>query len=134
MGREDSGKILGKRHDFAGFARNKSRPQAGGFPTRFSRNAGESSGHGGRQGRRNYSGSQRHADPIPRVNKMKSLRPGDFPLGSALSRAAARLLMKERRDTRKRVTLISNVCRPGGDENEPQRISLRDLIVDGLGV
>ena len=58
---------------------------------------------------------------------MNSLRPGDFPLGSALSRAAARLLMKERRDTRKRVTLISNVCRPGGDENEPHVGPWRDF-------
>jgi hypothetical protein len=58
---------------------------------------------------------------------MNSLRPGDFPLGSTLSRAAARLLMKERRDTRKRVTLISNVCRSGGDENEPHVGPWRDF-------
>ena len=50
---------------------------------------------------------------------MNSLRPGDFPIGSALSRAAARLLMKERHDTRKRVEIISNICRPDGDKNEP---------------
>jgi hypothetical protein len=43
--------------------------------------------------------------------------PGDFPIGSALSRAAARLLMKERRDTRKRITIISNICRPGWDDD-----------------
>jgi hypothetical protein len=57
---------------------------------------------------------------------MNSLRPGDFPLGSALSRSAARLLMKERRDTRKRVTLITNVCLWDGNENEPHVEPWRD--------
>jgi hypothetical protein len=57
---------------------------------------------------------------------MNRLKPGDFPLGSALSRAAARLLMKERRDTRKRVTLITNVRLWDGNENEPHVEPWRD--------
>jgi hypothetical protein len=41
---------------------------------------------------------------------MNSLRPGDFPIGSALSRVAARLLMEERHDTRKRIEIVTNVA------------------------
>lgn len=64
------------------------------------------------------------APVLPATNP--GLKPGDFPLGSALSRAAARLLMKERRDTRKRVTLITNVRLWDGNENEPNVELWRD--------
>jgi hypothetical protein len=39
-------------------------------------------------------------------------RPGDFPIGSALSRAAARMLLKNQRDTRRRIEIVTNVARP----------------------
>ena len=42
-------------------------------------------------------------------------RPGDFPIGSALSRAAARMLLKNHRDTRKRIEIVTNALLP--DEN-----------------
>ena len=53
---------------------------------------------------------------------MNSLRPGDFPLGSALSRAAARLLVKERRDTRKRVAIVTNVLFPDPTSSNAQKL------------
>ena len=40
---------------------------------------------------------------------MSNPKPGDFPIGSALSRAAARMLLKNQRDTRKRIELVTNV-------------------------
>jgi hypothetical protein len=43
---------------------------------------------------------------------MSSLKPGDFPLGSALSRAAARMLLNSQPDSRKRIEVITNVMFP----------------------
>ena len=40
---------------------------------------------------------------------MSNPKPGDFPIGSALSRAAARMLLKNQRDTRKRIEIVTNV-------------------------
>ena len=37
------------------------------------------------------------------------LKPGDFPLGSALSRAAARMLLNNQPDLRKRAEIVANV-------------------------
>ena len=39
-------------------------------------------------------------------------RPGDFPIGSPESRAAARMLAANRQDTRKRIEIITNVRIP----------------------
>jgi hypothetical protein len=39
---------------------------------------------------------------------MSNPKPGDFPIGSALSRAAARMLLKNQRDTRKRIQMVTN--------------------------
>jgi len=41
---------------------------------------------------------------------MSNPKPGDFPIGSALSRAAARMLLKNQRDTRRRVEMVTNVA------------------------
>lgn len=46
------------------------------------------------------------------VNLENMARPGDFPLGSPESRAAARMKLTHRHDNRKRVQFISNVCSP----------------------
>ena len=43
---------------------------------------------------------------------MSNPKPGDFPIGSAFSRAAARMLLKNQRDTRKRIQLVTNVLFP----------------------
>lgn len=40
------------------------------------------------------------------------MKPGDFPLGSPESRAAARMLAASRWDTRKRIEIITNVHMP----------------------
>ena len=40
---------------------------------------------------------------------MSRLKPGDFPLGSALSRAAARMLVNNQADSRKRIEFVTNV-------------------------
>jgi len=42
-------------------------------------------------------------------------RPGDFPLGSAASRAAARLQISRLKDSRRRVEFRHNVCLPDND-------------------
>lgn len=41
--------------------------------------------------------------------------PGDFPIGSLESRAAARILLSRRVDTRKRITIALSFPRPGTD-------------------
>jgi len=53
-------------------------------------------------------------EAIPRTerNEMSNPKPGDFPIGSALSRAAARMLLKNQRDTWKRIQLVTNVLFP----------------------
>ena len=43
------------------------------------------------------------------------LRPGEYPLGSAQSRAAARALLERRFAGRRRIDVVSSVPRPGGD-------------------
>ena len=40
------------------------------------------------------------------------MKPGDFPLGSPESRAAARMLAMSQQDTRKRVEIVTNVHMP----------------------
>lgn len=45
------------------------------------------------------------------------VKPGDYPLGSPESRAAARAQLAHRRDSRKRIEVISNICRPGEDNS-----------------
>lgn len=47
---------------------------------------------------------------------MSNPKPGDFPVGSALSRAAARMLLKNQRDTRKRIELVTNVNLPSSPD------------------
>ena len=46
--------------------------------------------------------------PLPATNSTP--KPGDFPIGSAESRAAARMLATSREDTRKRVQIVTNVA------------------------
>jgi hypothetical protein len=59
------------------------------------------------------------------VSEMTNLKPGDFPIGSVLSRAAARMLLKNQRDTRQKIQVTTNVrivCDPDGnlpDATEP---------------
>jgi len=66
---------------------------------------------------------------------MSNPKPGDFPIGSALSRAAARMLLKNQRDTRKRIELVTNVlfARPNFtetqelDETKPHAFDWQDF-------
>jgi hypothetical protein len=43
------------------------------------------------------------------------LKPGEYPLGSAQSRAAARALLERRFAGRNRLDIVSSIPRPGGD-------------------
>lgn len=52
---------------------------------------------------------------------MSNPKPGDFPIGSALSRAAARMLLKNQRDTRKRIELVTNVLLTDKQELDPTK-------------
>jgi hypothetical protein len=58
-----------------------------------------------------------------RSEKAKSasppISPGDFPVGSAASRAAARLLLLHREKSVRRLTLIIDVPRPRQDPARP---------------
>jgi hypothetical protein len=47
------------------------------------------------------------------------VRPGEFPLGSPESRAAARMLLKNQRDSRRRIEIVSNIARPDVDNAKP---------------
>lgn len=47
---------------------------------------------------------------------MSNPKPGDFPIGSALSRAAARMLLKNQRDTRRRIQVVTNALFASVDE------------------
>jgi hypothetical protein len=51
--------------------------------------------------------------------RVNGTRPGDFPLGSPESRAAARMLLKNQRDGRQRIEIVSNIARPGVDNAKP---------------
>jgi hypothetical protein len=46
-------------------------------------------------------------------------RPGEFPLGSPESRAAARMFLNNQRDSRKRIEIVSNIARPDPDSAKP---------------
>ena len=46
-------------------------------------------------------------------------RPGEFPLGSPESRAAARMFLNNQRDSRKRIEIVSNIARPDLDNAKP---------------
>jgi hypothetical protein len=50
---------------------------------------------------------------------MDTPRPGDFPIGSIESRAAMRLQLANRRDSRRRIEIVSNVARRGVDNAKP---------------
>jgi len=41
-----------------------------------------------------------------------SPKPGDYPIGSRLSRAAARMFAESRPDTRERIEFVSHLARP----------------------
>ncbi len=43
------------------------------------------------------------------------MKPGDFPLRSCQSRAAARAALERRRASRRRIDIVSSVLRPGAD-------------------
>ena len=66
---------------------------------------------------------------------MSNPKPGDFPIGSALSRAAARMLLKNQQDTRRRIELVTNVlfARPNFaetqelDETKPHAFDWQDF-------
>ena len=47
-------------------------------------------------------------------------KPGDFPLGSPASRAAARLQVGRLRDSRRRVQIITNVLLPSLPDEDPK--------------
>ena len=44
------------------------------------------------------------------------MKPGDFALGSSVSRAAARAELERRNAGRKRIEIVCSIPRPGGDE------------------
>ena len=54
---------------------------------------------------------------LPRSDN--AARPGDFPLGSRESRAAARLLLNSLANTRRRIEIVSHIPRPGQDGTKP---------------
>jgi hypothetical protein len=62
---------------------------------------------------------------------MSNPKPGDFPIGSALSRAAARMLLKNQRDTRRRIELVTNALFPDPkqelDETNPHAFGWQDF-------
>src|SRR5690349_6968017 len=62
----------------------------------------------------------RKTAPLPATNSTP--RPGDFPLGSVESRAAARMLAGKREDTKKRIEVRTNVSRYTwmGDDPMPE--------------
>jgi hypothetical protein len=45
------------------------------------------------------------------------MRPGNFPIGSLESRAAARMKLAHLNDNRKRIRMISSIPRPGADNS-----------------
>ena len=62
---------------------------------------------------------------------MSNPKPGDFPIGSALSRAAARMLLKNQRDTRKRIELVTNVLFPSPNCTDKQELDGTKLDASG---
>jgi hypothetical protein len=50
---------------------------------------------------------------------MNTPKPGDFPIGSAESRAAARMLAANRQDTRRRIEIVTNVHMPDPNRESP---------------
>ena len=48
-----------------------------------------------------------------------TIKPGNFPIGSPQSRAAARLRLEHMNDDRERIQLISFVPRPNQDNTRP---------------
>ena len=73
-----------------------------------------------------------------------TLKPGNYPIGSAQSRAAARILAHQRQDLVERLDVIlsGKVCRVSGDSSQPRATAwmkcpdgklMRGLIVpDGM--
>lgn len=57
--------------------------------------------------------------------------PGDFPLGSPESRAAARLRLEQMQDNRRNIEIISHIPRPGQDNTQPHASPWRQM-QDGL--
>jgi hypothetical protein len=55
--------------------------------------------------------------------KTGSRSPGDFPIGSIESRAAMRLQLANRRDSRQRIEIVSNIARPDIDNAKLVRIA-----------
>jgi hypothetical protein len=54
---------------------------------------------------------------------MSNPKPGDFPIGSALSRAAARMLLKNQRDTRRKIELVTNVLFSNSNFTDEQELN-----------
>jgi hypothetical protein len=50
---------------------------------------------------------------------MDNAKPGDFPIGSQESRAAARLKLSQMADTREHVEIVSHIQRPGMGVSTP---------------
>jgi hypothetical protein len=50
---------------------------------------------------------------------MDTPRPGDFPIGSIESRVAMRLQLANRRDSPRRIEIVSNIARPDVDNAKP---------------
>jgi hypothetical protein len=55
----------------------------------------------------NYWGKDRNQLTLPATNS--GPRPGDFPLGSAKSRAAARALLRNQQASKPRIEIVTNV-------------------------
>ena len=62
-----------------------------------------------------------------------SLRPSDFPVGSPESRAAARVLLSRRIDTRRRITIAYSIPRRGMDRTRVQFDKWREWPNNTLG-
>jgi hypothetical protein len=59
------------------------------------------------------------------------MKPGDFPLGSLESRAAARAMLEDAEGSRLRLTIVSYLQRPGRD-NSQIHIGAWQACPDGL--
>jgi hypothetical protein len=60
--------------------------------------------------------------PIRERNEMSNPKPGDFPIGSVLSRAAARMFLKNQRDARKRIEFVTNALFPSPTFSDKQEL------------
>lgn len=55
------------------------------------------------------------------------MKPGDFPIGSMESRAAARMQVERGRETQERIEIICHVSRPRRDYTQPLATPWQDI-------